>query len=95
MKKHLLFKSLLLLFALVVGSSSVWAQTTVKDELTASDFAATSTTYTDFSGVSKTSDAVYAGNSDVTLYAQWTLSDCTITFNPLGGTPVPSQTVKL
>ena len=63
MKKHLLFKSLLLLFALVVGSSSVWAQTTVKDELTASDFAATSTTYTDFSGVSKTSDAVYAGNS--------------------------------
>ena len=63
MKKHLLFKSLLLLCALVVGSGSVWAQTTVKDDLTASDFAATSTTYTDFSGVSKTSDAVYAGNS--------------------------------
>ena len=44
-------------------SGSAWAQTTVKDELTASDFAATGNTYTDFSDVSKTSDAVYAGNS--------------------------------
>lgn len=62
MKKPLLIKSLLLLCALMVGNVA-WAQTTVKDELTASDFAATSTTYTDFSNVSKTSDAVYAGNS--------------------------------
>ena len=41
----------------------MWAQTTVTDELTASDFAATGNTYTDFSDVSKTSDAVYAGQS--------------------------------
>lgn len=33
------------------------------DVLTADDLAATSTTYTDFSNVSKTSNAVYAGNS--------------------------------
>ena len=33
------------------------------DVLTAADLAATSTTYTDFSNVSKTSNAVYAGNS--------------------------------
>ena len=35
----------------------------VVDEITASDLAATSTTYTDFSGVEKTSAAVYAGQS--------------------------------
>ena len=35
----------------------------VVDEITASDLAATTTTYTDFSNVSITSDAVYAGNS--------------------------------
>ena len=35
----------------------------VTDTLTASDLAATGTSYTGFSGVSKTSDAVYAGNS--------------------------------
>lgn len=35
----------------------------VTDNLTASDLAATTTTYTDFSNVSKTSDALYAGNS--------------------------------
>ena len=33
------------------------------DELTAADLAATNTTYTDFSGVTKNSGAVYAGNS--------------------------------
>ena len=35
----------------------------VIDLLTASDFSATNTTYTDFSGVTKNSDAVYAGNT--------------------------------
>lgn len=40
----------------------MWAGDVV-DVITASDLAATSTTYTDFSGVSKTSSAVYAGNS--------------------------------
>lgn len=39
------------------------ATETVTDVLTAADFKATSTTYTDFSGVTKTSGAVYAGNS--------------------------------
>ena len=40
------------------GSSS-----TITDELTASLFAATNTTYTDFSNVAATSSARYAGNS--------------------------------
>ena len=35
----------------------------VTDEITAADLAATNTNYTDFSGVHKLSDAVYAGNS--------------------------------
>jgi len=43
-------------------SGTVWAED-VTDVLTATSFAATSTTYTDFSNVSFTSDAVYAGNS--------------------------------
>lgn len=45
-----------------MGAGTAWGDT-VTDALTASDFAATSTTYTDFSNVSKTSDAVYAGQS--------------------------------
>ena len=48
------------LCALFTGTA--WADD-VTDELTASDLAATSTAYTNFSNVSKTSDAVYAGNS--------------------------------
>lgn len=56
MKKILLFLSFLLM------SIGVWG-TDVKDILTSSDFAATSTTYTDFSNVSKASDATYAGQS--------------------------------
>ena len=55
MKKILLFLSFLLM------SIGVWGDVT--DVLTSSDFAATSTTYTDFSNVSKTSDAKYAGQS--------------------------------
>ncbi len=62
MKKRHLLKTLLLLFALIVGVGSAWADD-VTDVITASDLAATSTTYTDFSGVSITSDAVYAGQS--------------------------------
>ena len=59
--KHLkLFFACLLMAVLSIGQ--VWAGD-VLDELTASDFAATSTTYTNFSGVTATSDAVYAGNS--------------------------------
>ena len=52
---------MLLLCALIVGSGSVWA--TVKDVLTAADFKATTTTYVDFSSVSKPSGAIYAGQS--------------------------------
>ena len=51
------------IFALLafLGFGQMWA-TDVTDELTASDLAATSNTYTDFSGVTKNT-AVYAGNS--------------------------------
>ena len=61
-QKHLL-KSLLLLIALVAGGSA-WAGD-YTDVLTASLFQATSTTYTDFTGVSVSngSSAVYAGNN--------------------------------
>ncbi len=47
-------------FATVDTEGSV---TEVTDEITASDLAATGTTYTDFSDVEKPSSAVYAGNS--------------------------------
>lgn len=60
MGKLKLFFACLLMTVLSIGQ--VWAED-VADKLTASDFTATSTTYKDFSNVSKTSDAVYAGNS--------------------------------
>ena len=51
----------MLLFLL--GSLNVWGEE-VTDALTASDFTATSTTYSDFSNVAgSSSDAIYAGNS--------------------------------
>lgn len=51
-------------FALTqAGKPAEGTPTTVTDVLVASLFAATSTTYADFSGVSVTSPAVYAGNS--------------------------------
>lgn len=31
---------------------------------------------------------------NMTLFGRWDLKDCTVTFNPVGGSPVPSQTVK-
>lgn len=45
------------------GKPEEGTPTTVTDKLVASLFAATNTTYTNFSGVSETSTAVYAGNS--------------------------------
>ena len=52
---------------MIVGclwGSAAWAQTTVTDVLTASDFTATGSTYTVFSGVKGSkSDAIYAGQS--------------------------------
>ncbi|MBR1732976.1 MAG: chitobiase/beta-hexosaminidase C-terminal domain-containing protein, partial [Alloprevotella sp.] len=57
------FRTFLLAALVSLLGGTALAQTQVTDELTASDFAATNTTYTDFSGVSKTSEAVYAGNS--------------------------------
>ena len=58
MKRFFFLLSLLI----SVSIGQMWA-TDVADKLTASDFAATNTTYTDFSDVSKTSSAKYAGNS--------------------------------
>ena len=52
---------LALLVVLILTCGNVWADVT--DVITASDLEATGTTYTDFSGVSITSDAVYAGQS--------------------------------
>ena len=46
-----------------ISQSKVQTGSTITDELTASLFKATSTTYTEFSGVSVTSPAVYAGKS--------------------------------
>lgn len=64
MLKHLhLFKTLFLLLAIVAGGNLTANAADVIDELTASDFAATGTTYTVFSNVSKTSKAKYAGMS--------------------------------
>ena len=57
MKKLLTFL-LMALLASTVG----WAAT-VNDVLVATDFAATGTTYTNFSGVEKNSGAIYAGNT--------------------------------
>ncbi|MBQ4508838.1 MAG: hypothetical protein II970_08090 [Paludibacteraceae bacterium] len=53
---------LLVLLTSVFGVGNAWGEE-ITDELTANDFAATSTTYTDFSNVSKNSNAKYAGNS--------------------------------
>ncbi len=60
--------SVLLTVMMIVGvftalPITAHAESAVTDTLTAADFAATSTTYTNFSNVSKVSDAVYAGNS--------------------------------
>lgn len=51
------------IFTVISVTTAGAATETVTDVLTASDFNATGTTYTDFSGVKKTSDAVYAGQS--------------------------------
>ena len=50
-------------FSVVVKRKERTTQSTVTDTILASDLNATSTTYIDFSGVSKTSGAVYAGQS--------------------------------
>ena len=49
----------------MMASTEAWGQTraNVTDHMTASDLAATTTNYTNFSNVSLTSDAVYAGQS--------------------------------
>ena len=56
-------KKLFSLLTLALLTLSAWAGTTVTDVITASNLAATSTSYTDFSGVTITSNAVYAGQS--------------------------------
>ena len=56
-------KFLLSIFAVLFAFAGVQAQETVTDVLSATKFAATGTSYTEFSGVSFTSNAVYAGQS--------------------------------
>lgn len=56
-------KKLFSLLTLALLTLSAVAATTVTDVITASNLAATSTSYTDFSGVTITSNAVYAGQS--------------------------------
>ena len=53
---------LLVFLTAFVGVGNAWG-TEVVDKLSATDLTATGTTYTDFSNVSKTSNAKYAGNS--------------------------------
>ena len=60
--KYLNFKLLIFFAALALASPPAWAGT-VTDVLTAADFTATNSNYTDFSNVTKNSAAVYAGNS--------------------------------
>lgn len=61
MTKQLHFKSLLLLVAMLLGgSSSAWAGT-VADKLSQKVTGITGTSYTDFSDIKVSSDAVYAG----------------------------------
>ena len=56
-------KKLFSLLTLALLTMSAWAATTVTDVITAANLTATGTSYTDFSGVTITSDAVYAGQS--------------------------------
>lgn len=64
--KQRVFLSLcmLMLFSLFGGGNLAWAEETVTDVLTASNFAATEAKYIDFSNVKgSNSEAIYAGNS--------------------------------
>lgn len=63
MKKLKFLRSVLPLLLIMWGMLSASAQSTITDVLTKSLFKATSSTYTSFTGVKATSDAVYAGNS--------------------------------
>lgn len=63
MKKITSLRGILPLLLAVWGMLSASAQGTVTDVLTANLFKATSTTYTNFSGVTGTSTAVYAGQT--------------------------------
>ncbi len=56
-------KFLLSIFAVLFAFAGAQAEETVTDVLSATEFAATGTSYKDFSGVSFTSNAVYAGQS--------------------------------
>lgn len=53
---------LLLVMLLTLTASTAWGET-ITDKITASDLEATGTSYTAFSNVSKSSDAIYAGQS--------------------------------
>jgi uncharacterized repeat protein (TIGR02543 family) len=51
-------------------------------------------TKADGSGTSYNSSASYTGNSDITLYAQWTVETYTITYNANNGTGAPQSQTK-
>lgn len=63
MKKLKFLRSVLPLLLIMWGMLGASAQSTITDVLTKSLFKATSSTYTSFTGVKATSDAVYAGQS--------------------------------
>jgi hypothetical protein len=75
------------LLAAGLCAASAWATT---DVLTAADLAATSTTYTEFSNVTKDSGAVYAGKSSKSsagaIQLRTTGNDCGIVTTESGGT---------
>ena len=92
MKRKLTF--LLAVFALtafLIAPLGMMGQTreTVKDVMTASNLAATGTSYTEFTGVSLTSNAVYAGksalNNNVNIQLRSQNSDCGIVSTTSGG----------
>ena len=62
MKKTILFKTMLLLCALIVGNSSAWAEEVI-DELDNAFTGVTGSSYSSWSGKTSKSSAVYAGNS--------------------------------
>ncbi len=85
------------------GSGAPSAQTkTHGTNLTLSSVKPSRTGYTfknwntkaDGSGTSYASGAVYSSNADVTLYAQWTVTTYTVSYNANGGSGAPSAQTK-
>ena len=90
-RRFTILTAALALLTFLAVPMGMWGQTkaTVTDNMTASDLAATGTSYTAFSNVSLTSDAVYAGKSALNNSANIQLrsngSDCGIVTTVSGG----------